>query len=242
MDERGVEAAVDLAPQAAHVDVDDVGLGVEVVVPYRLEQHGAGHHLPGVAHQVFEQPELAGLELDGTPGPPDGAREKVHLQVRDHEPGGRRPVAAAPPRQRLDPGRELGEREGLDEIVVAARAQALHPVVDLAEGAQHEHRGRPIRGAQRAHDRQAVEPGEHPIDDDHVVAGVEGEQQPFLPVAGVVDHVPRLFEPLADEAGGLRIVFDEEDAHRPDCASGAAGGRERRLRRPGSPTAAGAGS
>src|SRR5688572_12547603 len=44
---RGVPL-VDLAAQARHVDVDDIGLGVEVVVPDVLEQHGARHHLARV--------------------------------------------------------------------------------------------------------------------------------------------------------------------------------------------------
>src|SRR3569623_326838 len=48
-------ALVDLAAQAGHVDVDHVGLRVEMVVPDVLEQHGAGHDLAGVLHQIFEQ-------------------------------------------------------------------------------------------------------------------------------------------------------------------------------------------
>ena len=127
VDERKVEAAVDLAPQAAHVDVRSRWSEGRSGSPYRFEQHGAGDHLPGVAHQVLEQAELAGLELDGASGAPDGVREEVHLQIRGYEPGDRRPIAAAPPRERLDPGRELGEREGLDEIVVAARAAGPPP-------------------------------------------------------------------------------------------------------------------
>ena len=49
-----VEVPVDLGAQAAHVDVDHVGLGIEVVVPYVLQQHGAGDDLAGVAHQILQ--------------------------------------------------------------------------------------------------------------------------------------------------------------------------------------------
>ena len=54
-----------LPPQAADVHVDDVGLGVEVVAPHLLEQHGPGDHLPGVPHEVLQQLELPRLERDG---------------------------------------------------------------------------------------------------------------------------------------------------------------------------------
>ena len=107
MDERHTGIAIDLAAQPAHVDVDDVGLGIEVVIPHRLQQHGAGDYLAGVAHQVLQQPELAGLELDGPSCTLHAAGKEVHLQVRDDEPSHRRRGAGtgvASPDQRLEPG------------------------------------------------------------------------------------------------------------------------------------------
>ena len=62
--QRPGEAFIDLLPQPAHMHVDDVGLRVEVIVPDILEQHRAGHHLTGVAHEEFEQAELARQEFD----------------------------------------------------------------------------------------------------------------------------------------------------------------------------------
>src|SRR5690606_288861 len=63
-DEVVVEIPVDLRAQPAHVGLDDRGVRVEMEIPHALEQHGARHHLPGVAHQVLEQPELLRLQLD----------------------------------------------------------------------------------------------------------------------------------------------------------------------------------
>src|SRR6186713_3334359 len=64
VDERTVEALVDLRSQPRDMHVNNVGLRVEVIVPNMLEQHGAGHHLAGVLHQEFEQAELARLKHD----------------------------------------------------------------------------------------------------------------------------------------------------------------------------------
>ena len=42
--------------------------------------------------------------------------------------------------QHLDPRRHLTGRERLDEIIVAAGAQARDPLVDVTERADHQHR------------------------------------------------------------------------------------------------------
>src|SRR4029078_4962445 len=56
------EILVDLGPEAGNMDVDDIRLRVEMIVPYVLEQHGARYHLARVLHQIFEEEELAGLQ------------------------------------------------------------------------------------------------------------------------------------------------------------------------------------
>ena len=59
-----VEVLVDGLPQGADEHVDDVGLRIEMIVPYAFEQHGARHHLPAVAHHEFEQLKFARREFD----------------------------------------------------------------------------------------------------------------------------------------------------------------------------------
>ena len=44
--------------------LDDVGLRIEVEAPDRFQEHGARHHLAGMADKLFEQRELARLEVD----------------------------------------------------------------------------------------------------------------------------------------------------------------------------------
>ena len=154
MQQRRREPLVDLAAKTADVNVDDVGLRIEMVVPHRLEQHGSRHHLPGVAHQVFEDAELARLQIDPAAGANDGPGEEVQLQIGELQTGDRLRRRDRSPVERLQPGEQLGKGERLDEIVVAARLQAADAVVDLAEGAQESRpaspllpRARPGRGS-----------------------------------------------------------------------------------------------
>ena len=86
------------------------------------------------------------------------ARDEIDLEIADaqyrllHHRG-----AAA--RQRIDPRQHLGEGERLDEIIVAAGAQAAHAVVDLAERADDERRRGDAVLAQAADDRRPSIPG-----------------------------------------------------------------------------------
>ena len=110
--------------------------------------------------------------------------------------------------QGLEAGQQLGEGEGLDQVVVAPAPQALHPVVHLAEGAEDEDRG-PAPGVARGlDDGQPVDAREHAVHDHHVVLALEGQEQAFLALAGLLHEVSALGETPGHEGAGLGIVFD----------------------------------
>ena len=112
VDERTVEALVDLRSQPRDMHVNNVGLRVEVIVPDMLEQHGAGHHLAGVLHQELEQAELARLKHDLGAITHHPMRQPVELEIADaisRRLARARGGAAA--HQHLDPGEKL--REGV---------------------------------------------------------------------------------------------------------------------------------
>src|SRR5579871_4466033 len=50
---------IELTAKIADLHVDDVGLREELEIPHFLEEHPPGHDLPGVPHEIFEQPEFA---------------------------------------------------------------------------------------------------------------------------------------------------------------------------------------
>ena len=112
------DGVVDLRAEIADVDVDDVAEAVEVLVPDVLGDHGPREHVTLVAHQVLEQGELLGRQAD----PPPTARHLsgcyVDLEVADPHHG--LPESRAAPQEGPDARNELGEAEGLDEVVVRA--------------------------------------------------------------------------------------------------------------------------
>src|SRR5262245_53264323 len=59
LDGRAVEGQVDLLAQVADVDLDDVRVALELVVPHVVEDLPLRHHLPGPAEQELEDRQLA---------------------------------------------------------------------------------------------------------------------------------------------------------------------------------------
>ncbi len=112
--------------QVGHGDIDDVRDRVAVDAPHRLKEPIAPEHLALVSHEMLEQVELEGRELDDPIPAPHLVRRHVHHQI-----GALQKLAAAflaTSKQRPHPREELCVREGLDEIVVRAGIQARYSV------------------------------------------------------------------------------------------------------------------
>src|SRR5471030_238703 len=83
-----VAGRVDFLAQAANVDVDQVGAGVEVIAPYLFENHHPRENLSGVAHQEFQQLVLGGQQGQQLTIAAGFVADQVQLKVRDPQRGG----------------------------------------------------------------------------------------------------------------------------------------------------------
>ena len=102
----------------ADVHVDDVGEPVVVHVPDVLDDHGAAERAAAIAHQVFEDAEFLGRELDVFVGARDFAADAIEQQVA-HLQSFRRGLAA--PQQRAHASQQLDEGERLHQVIVGAQ-------------------------------------------------------------------------------------------------------------------------
>ena len=141
-----------------------------------------------------------------------GARDQVELEVGAGEARLLGAGLGRAAQDRLEPGRELGEGEGLDQVVVGAGAQAGDALVDGAHRGQEDRRGLHAGGAQRLQERQAVEVGEHAVEHQGVEAAVEGVHQALAAGAGRLDGVAGLAQALGEIVAGVGVVLDDEDA------------------------------
>src|SRR5438132_12154601 len=87
MDQRIGLLVVDLAADAADIDIDDVGRRIEMKIPDVLKQHGARYDAALVADQIFEQLKFAGKQIDFPAAPACGAVDQVDLEIADPQDG-----------------------------------------------------------------------------------------------------------------------------------------------------------
>ena len=86
--------AVHLATNAADVDVNDIGRGIEMNVPHMLQQHRAGNNAIFVANEIFEQLKLARQQFDFPPAPADRSRDEIYLEITERWRNAPKPVIA----------------------------------------------------------------------------------------------------------------------------------------------------
>src|SRR5438105_4122011 len=161
LDGVAAERGVDLLAEVPDVDLHDVVVAVEGVVPHVLDDVRLRHDLARPVHQVLEQRELPGRELDFDVAPPAPVRRRVEAEVAGPEHGRTFPPAPA------DEGPEVGdqhhEREGFGEEIVGARVESLGVVEVAVFGREHQDR-RPDAGlAQLGTHLVAVAAREHDV-------------------------------------------------------------------------------
>ena len=134
-------------------------------------------------------------------------------------------AAGSAAQQGLDAGQQLGEGEGLDQVVVAAGLEAAHAVVHGVARAQDEHGSPHAAAAQRLHECYAVQAREHDVHDRRVVGGVEGHLEPGPPLPGLVHGEPGLPQTLRHEGGDRLVVLDRSGRAWPHRKPGVCDGR-----------------
>ena len=178
----GIRAMIELGAQPADVALHDAGLRIEVNVPHVLEQHAARDDAIGIAHQILEQTKLLRQQLDLPAGASQRPLQQIHFQVTGAQPGHdfRRRRAAC---QHADPRQQFHERKRLDEVVVCAGLQPVHPVVDAAHGRQIDHRRHHVAGTQALDQTQAVEQRQHAVEHDDLMFWPQASSSPATPSA-----------------------------------------------------------
>src|SRR3954468_7029362 len=74
---------VDLPPQSANQNLEDVGEGVVVLVPHVRGDRGSVDNLPVMQNEELEQREFFRRQLNGSPGATYSVTIEIYLQVGD---------------------------------------------------------------------------------------------------------------------------------------------------------------
>ena len=80
-------AAIYLATQTAHVNVDHIGFRLDAHAPNAFEDHGARHHPAGISAQEFEQRKLLGGEAEWLAAARDLSLDQVQFKIENAQLG-----------------------------------------------------------------------------------------------------------------------------------------------------------
>jgi len=125
---------IDLAAEALHGHVDDIGLGVKLVAPNALAKKGARQHAAGAAEKRFEQSKFAGGEFDGLAGPTDRALMQIENQVGVGEHGER--LASATSHDGAKTSDKFNDRKRFRQVIIGAEFQTFDAFVHVATGTE----------------------------------------------------------------------------------------------------------
>src|SRR5262245_44921416 len=205
----------ELRPQVVDVGVDGIRRARAAARPGLVEQLVTRQRLAGVAEEAFEEGELARAEVDlaAASGDPPGRfveADRTDLQDR------RRPAGTGgSPRECPQPRRQLLVGERLDQVIVGARVEAAHPVVDRVAGGQHQDRQLGPLPPEATSHLEARHVGQPDVENDRLDPGtVFGDRQAGLAVRSNVDDVAVLLEEPPECPAEALVVLDDEEMHR----------------------------
>lgn len=138
--------------------------------------------------------------------------QKIHDQVsalKTSDLGWRRLAAS----KRIDPCRELRKRERLDEIIVGARLEAGHSILDPSERGEHQYRDVDTGNPGAAKDRDPVEPRQHAIEDREIQFFGAEHPDRLEAVVRNDDRMPEIPQSPADEIARVGVVLCDKNAH-----------------------------
>ena len=160
--------------------------------------------------------------------------DRVRRRVEPQPAGLERAVAARPPQERVQPREQLGERERLRQVVVAAGVEAGEPVGERVARGQEEHGRVDAAGAQRLADVAPVGVGQPDVDDQRVRQRVlDARAAQSRPVPTARPRSPPRAGRASRTSAQLGVVLDDQDRGAVTLAESS---------RAGSRRAAGAGS
>src|SRR6516225_6778719 len=100
--------AINFATHPADVNINDVGIWIEVYIPDLLQEHCARHDVTLVANQILQDLEFARQQWDFPAAAIHCPRHEIHFEVADAKHGLIRYDRTAS-RERLDARQQLGE-------------------------------------------------------------------------------------------------------------------------------------
>jgi hypothetical protein len=168
-----------------------------------------------VPQQVLEQFEFAPRQVELNPASRDATAQQVHLQIvrtqHNLAPG------EVAPKQRAQPGDELGKDERLDQIIIGPAVETFHTILDGVTRCQDHDRAREAFGSQALQYLEPIPQWEHSVEDDGIDLRRRREPVPLLAVARDQHLVPFLSQAALKAMQKLRLILNDQEPRHERC-------------------------
>src|SRR4030067_674997 len=64
MDQLSIKSFIDFVTQSTHTGFHQVSMWIKVIIPYMFNDHQFRYNAPGIAHKIFKETKLFGLQAD----------------------------------------------------------------------------------------------------------------------------------------------------------------------------------
>src|SRR5947207_8325917 len=210
MDELRIAFHSNFLTQAIDVHLDEVRPRIKVDVPDVLDDLRASHHFRRAAEKEFQQREFFGSQRNCAACAAHASLMPIQFQIAMAEDAAAR---GAPPDERANSSEQFGYREWLRHVIIRARIQTLHSLLDEAARGEHQNRSIHAGITQFAANLQSTQPRESDIEQNAVIRGVSGHHDGFLARLRQIDSVGILAQGPADETSHATLVLDQEYTH-----------------------------
>lgn len=200
------------------MDIDGAVEDLVIAFADFAEQLFPGFHPAGVAGEAEEEIEFDGGEGKRLSGEGGGAGGGVKAEVAHHHlgfgwavGGGGRWGGAVASGDGAQTGEQFAGRRGFGEVIVGADFEADDAIGFIAAGGEHED-GDVGMAADLLERFEAVETGEHDIEDDGVPGFAGGGGDAGGAVVDGFHLVAHGAEVIGEQAAEFTVVIDQEDA------------------------------
>ena len=197
---------------AADVNIDGAWSDVGGVAPDGVKKMVAAEDASLVAGKVIEEAEFGGGGGNGIAAHREGHGRRIDLDLSNFQGTGRQ-GSLETAQHSFNASDEFSRAERLGNVVVGAEFETEHAVGFAALGGQENHRDGREAGslADGATNFEAVFPGHHDVKDEESWALALGVREYIGPGGIDADREAFVFQMMADEAGNVGIVFDDEE-------------------------------
>src|SRR5260370_6544644 len=172
---------IDLLTQVVNIDIDNIGEGLKIIAPDRIDNLRAREHLTRMVHQVLQEGKLFGCQLDDATGTARLVSYQVECQVTGRELRDLVKTAIAPTQQRVDASQLLLHRKGLDQVVICPYIETDDTVLDGTTCREHQYRRHDTLSAHLAPDLPSIESSHLHIEDHALKRAAQAQLIPGLP-------------------------------------------------------------